>query len=287
MLKPTVYLSRDGSGTKSLILIRFEYSRELAGIVRELGGRWRPDKKAWSVAWSKEKIAEIHRYPLLISDGLLFLTTYNTLGTNNRVKIFQLITILFLINFSAKSQERLNDNSTIKTVFNEIEIKDLETILNFFDNKICETENINKSNILECYSSFFERMAKSENAGSIEFRIPFNEQENIYKLINQTTFDEIWIFGKNWKRETNQTFKYLSYNLNGKYVKFLEKLGIENKVIKTYIESLYAAGDISPSMFANVLMGYKNYDITNSQIRLMIAIHYLTLNDQNNRTDKY
>lgn len=61
MLKPTVYLSRDGSGTKSLILIRFEYSRELAGIVRELGGRWRPDKKAWGVAWSKEKIAEIHR----------------------------------------------------------------------------------------------------------------------------------------------------------------------------------------------------------------------------------
>lgn len=203
------------------------------------------------------------------------------------MKIFQLITILFLINFSAKSQERLNDNSTIKTVFNEIEIQDLETILIFFDNKICETENIDKSNILDCYLSFFERMAKSENAGIIEFRIPFNEQENIYKSINQTTFDEIWTFGKNWKRETNQAFKYLTYNLKGKYAKYLEKLGIENRIIKTYIESLYAAGDISPSIFANVLMGYKNYDITNSQIRLMIAIHYLTLNDQNNRTEKY
>jgi hypothetical protein len=203
------------------------------------------------------------------------------------MKIFQLYVLLFLINFSVKSQEKLNDNSTIKTVFNDIEIQDLETILEFFDSKICETENIDESNISDCYQSFFERMAQYEKTGIIEFRIPFEDQENIYEIINQTTFNEIWTFGKSWKRESDQAFKYLSYNLNGKYVEYLEELGNENKIIKNYIETLYGAGDISPIMFANVLMGYKNYDITDIQIRLMIAIHYMTLNDQEERNEKY
>lgn len=203
------------------------------------------------------------------------------------MKILQLLIILLLINHSVKSQEKLGENITIKSVFNESEIQDLETILVFFDNKICETENINKSNISECYRSFFERMAESEKTGIIEFRVPFEEQRNIYKKINQSTFDEIWIFGKSWKRKTNQTFRFLSYNLNGKYVEYLEELGNENKIIKNYIDTLLAAGDISPIMFANVLMGYKNYDIADIRIRLMIAIHYMTLNDQEERNEKY
>ena len=203
------------------------------------------------------------------------------------MKILQLLIIFLLINFSVNSQEKLGGNITIKSVFNESEIQDLETILVFFDNKICETENINKSNISECYRSFFERMAEFEKTGIIEFRVPFEEQRNIYKIINQSTFDEIWIFGKSWKPKTNQTFKSISYNLSGKYVEYLEELGKENKIIKNYIDTLLAAGDISPIMFANVLMGYKNYDITDIRVRLMIAIHYMTLNDQNERNEKY
>lgn len=221
------------------------------------------------------------------SRTLPLLILHKPLGTNSRMKTFQIFIIFFLINFSVKSQEKLGENLTIKSVFNKIEIQDLALILDFFDNGVCKTENIDKSNISDCYQSFFERMAESEKTGIIEFRISFNEQKLIYKKISQSTFNEIWTFGKSWKRESSQKFKYLSYNLNGKYAEYLEELGNENKIIKNYIDTLLAAGDISPIMFANVLMGYKNYDITDIRIRLMIAIHYMTLNDQEERNEKY
>ena len=60
------------------------------------------------------------------------------------MKILQLFILLFLINFSVKSQERLNENLTINTIFNKSEIQDLETILDFFNEQICSSKSLTK-----------------------------------------------------------------------------------------------------------------------------------------------
>jgi hypothetical protein len=208
-------------------------------------------------------------------------------------KYFQLIVLFILIGFSSASQENLKSNSTITTVFNESEIEDLTRILNFFEEHICSTQHVEISKLADCYQSFFERMEEAVETGDIELKIPFEEQLNLYKQINESTFNEIWVLGKTMRfnssdpLEYSDTLKYLSIKYDGKYVKFLEELAIENNVLNFYHFSFKANGGISPSMIASLLTNYDIYNINDLRVRLVVAIHYLTMNDQFERNEKY
>jgi hypothetical protein len=70
-------------------------------------------------------------------------------------------------------------------------------------------------------------------------------------------------------------------------LEFLKTFGEEDSVINNYYNSLDIAGDISPTMFADLAINYKNYNLKDPKIRLIIAIHYLTLNDKYERKEKY
>ncbi|MBK8627678.1 MAG: hypothetical protein IPN86_19590 [Saprospiraceae bacterium] len=84
---------------------------------------------------------------------------------------------------------------------------------------------------------------------------------------------------------SNETFpdSIQSIHINkGKYLDYLEKeISQINPKTKLYIEKFSMAGDISPSIFADVVKNYGEYDIEDERIRLLIAIHYLTINHRN------
>lgn len=202
-------------------------------------------------------------------------------------RIYQIIALIVLIGCSTTSQEDLKSNSTITTVFNESEIRDLTKILEFFNEQICATQQVDIIKLSDCYQSFFKRMAEAEKTGNIEIKIPFEEQQNLYNQINESTFNEIWNFGKSWNRNSPDTLKYIRFRYNGKYVKFLKELSNDDKIIKNYHDSFEAAGDISPSMIAGLLMNYDYYNINDLRVRLVVAVHYLTMNDQYERKEKY
>ncbi len=180
-------------------------------------------------------------------------------------------------------------NPTINSIFNKTESQDLQRILDFFENSICINENIKKENINECYKKFFERIkGESEKDGNIYLKISFNEQQRVYEQINNSTFGEIWKFEKNLPQNSSaDTLKYITYKYESKYINYLKELGKTYKVIESYKESFLNAGDMSPIMFANVIMGYENYNTEDIRIKLFIAIHYLTLNDQNERKEEH
>lgn len=205
------------------------------------------------------------------------------------MKISYLILLIFnltLISCSSK-RDKLGNNPSIQSIFNEKEINDLEKILDFFENQISEIENRPIENLQNCYESFFIRLEKAEKTGFIEIKIPFGKQLNLYNEIDTSTFNQIWCFHRSWKCGSSDTLKSISINLNGKYVVFLESLGKEYSIIKRYDEMLRGCGDISGGMVASLLMLHKKYDTTDIRIRLFIAIHYLTLNDQFERNEKY
>jgi hypothetical protein len=206
---------------------------------------------------------------------------------NKMKKYFQLVVVFILIGISSTSQENLKSDSTITTVFNETEIKDLTKILNFFEEHICATQHVALSNIAGCYQSFFERMQKADETGVVEIKIPFVEQQNLYKQINESTFNEVWNFGKSWKYSSTDTLNTISLKYESKYIKFLEELGNGDNTIRVYYISFKNEGSISPSMFFGLLLNYDNYIINDIRVRLVIAIHYLTLNDKYERNDKY
>lgn len=203
------------------------------------------------------------------------------------MRTFQIFFLFFLISCSNNNKEKLKSDSIITSVFDKTEIRDLQTILDFFDNEIC------KNGILEenkCYQAFLERIKSEfiETNGTINLEIPFEEQHEMYKKINISTFNEIWMFGKLFPSGSyTDTLKSIFINHSGKYAKFLKEVGKKDSIINIYQDQLYASGDISPQLFSNVLMNYQNYNINDKKVRLVIAIHYLTLNDENLRIEKY
>lgn len=202
-------------------------------------------------------------------------------------KTYYIFLLLLLIGCKSADQQRLDSNQAITKVFDESEIKDLEKILHFFNKQICETQKIDNADICECYQRFFKRMEEQKKTGEFETKISFQEQENMYRQINESTFNQIWTFAESWHQGNPAPLKEIVFNYNGKYLKYLEESGRKNDIIRNYYESYTSVGDISPTMVGSILMEYKKYDISDVGIQLFIAIHYLTLNDQSKRNDIY
>ncbi len=201
------------------------------------------------------------------------------------MKHLLLFLFIFGLTHCAIGQNRLADNKTIKKTFSETEIQDLQLIFNFFNESICL--NLEPLALTSCYKDFFKKMENWEQTGNFELNISFNKQLKMYSQISESTFQEIWTFGKSIYRESPQdTFRTVSINLNGKYLIFLKKTGRKDEVINQYYESIFAAGDLTPSLITGLLVNHRYYNIEDIRIKLIVAIHYLTLNDQFNRNEK-
>jgi len=201
-----------------------------------------------------------------------------------------ILQILILLTFTSNcfaTNKDLESNSTIHKIFNKHEIQDLETIINFFENQICQGQNTDTINRQDCYEGFFNHMVQCEKTGEIILNISFEQQKKMYDQIRKKTFNEIW--GLGWKTWNNNGEKLKLYGLKtkGKYAEFLHELGLDYLIIDHYYNTFIMAGDIAPSMVANIIMRHEELDTSDIRIRLMLAIHYLTMNDLYERNEKY
>ncbi|MBC8489660.1 MAG: hypothetical protein H8D45_26880 [Bacteroidetes bacterium] len=198
-------------------------------------------------------------------------------------KLYQIIALIILIGCSGSNQENLQSNSTIIKIFNKSEIRDLTRILEFFNKQICTNQQLGKKNFNDCYLSFFERMSEVEKIGSIKIKISFDEQKKMYAQLSDSTFNQIWTFGKVVNRLSNDTLQQIEIKYDCKYVDFLNQLGKDYNVINKYYENFRSIGDIGPSMVADLLINHDSYNFKDIRVKLFVAIHYLTLNDQYER----
>jgi len=183
----------------------------------------------------------------------------------------------------------LKSNKTISETFNESEINDLQIIFDFFNGQICDSNKLDYNSLNECYEKYCSKIREQQKTEN-EFnpKVDFEQQLGMYKQIDKSTFKEIWYFQQSWpRREQKDTLKHISLIPKRKYIDFLEKCGKENKAINYYSNTFKAAGDISPTMNASLIMQYELYDISDLRTKLIIAIHYLTLNDQFYRKEIY
>ena len=180
----------------------------------------------------------------------------------------------------------MNSDALIKKTFNKSEIKDLQKIFDFFNSEICAS-NYEKLN--ECYLHYCLGIkSQIEKTTDFNTNLNYKKQENLYSKIHNNTFKEIWNYQKSLPiNERKDTLKFLGLNYEGKYRKFLNEYGKENKEIESYAESFNVSAGLSPSMIAELSFNYESFNIYEMKTKLIIAIHYLTLNDQNWRNEKY
>jgi len=189
---------------------------------------------------------------------------------------------------STSESTDLKSNKTISETFNESEIKDLQIIFDFFNNQICNSKKLNNESLNECYEIYCYEIREQRKTGfNFNSKIDFEKQLEMYKRIDKSTFKEIWYFQNRKDINSLDNYKYLEYSYLGKYKSFLKNYGQENKAIHNFYEGIEFEGGINPSTLGGLDIHYENFDISDIRTKLVIAIQYLTFNDQLERIEKY
>ena len=179
-------------------------------------------------------------------------------------------------NVENSRQKSLGESKSLNQVFNKKEISDLYKILTFFDNQIMNS--FKSESLIESYNMFNAKDLEFEKDGLIFGNIPFSKQKYIYHSIDKSTFNEVWRLGKSIEGNGKE-LSIVFINPNGKYANYLQLLGAKNNFIKNYSKVIEETGDIPPTLLYSITHNYKDLNISDENIRLVIAIHYLTLND--------
>ena len=204
------------------------------------------------------------------------------------IKLTLFLTLSILFSCQNGKTNKLKSNQ----VFTESETVELISLLDKFDKEICRMESKSKDNFLDCYNSFFERILKEAETGNIKIGITRKNQQEIIESLNPNLRNEFWGYGKGVmnrripNKNSNEAFPDTIksiYLTKGKYFKYLEKeISQISPKTKLYFERLSKVMDISsPSIVADIIKNYDEYEIADDRIRFLIAIHYLTMNYEN------
>ena len=193
--------------------------------------------------------------------------------------LLSLTSLIFLVFYSCKTEystTELNANFTAE------QISDLTEIREFFINQVCE------SDFKSCYKETNHDSLQALGIG-LWNKINFGEQKTLYDRIAKSTFKEIWIICKSVNHKTDEEKKSICANAIGKYQKYLSDIGKQNPMIAKYAERINAYGDFPSLEFQpyNILNNPKNFNLDDPNIQLILAIHYLSLNDQDKRNENW
>ena len=196
-------------------------------------------------------------------------------------KFISLASIFLLAPFLMACQQAYSD-SELQANFSEKEIKDLTKIRSFFIDQLCG------SDFKTCYEKIDHDYLEASGTGIWE-NIDFTAQKKLYENISKSTFESIWMYCKAKNYKTNEEKKALCANAIGRYNNYLFDLGKQNPKIKEYADWVNASGDFSLLQLSySRISGHKKYfDLNDPNIQLILAIHYLSLNDNFKRNEKW
>ena len=187
------------------------------------------------------------------------------------------ICLIFLLTSGAQS---LDQDSILTKYYDAKEIQQMQTVLHFFDTYVIENCQDSKDTSV-CYQQYFDRLSASD---SLDIEIPFEEQRTLYlKKITPALFHDIWVYSPGQRRMKDGSLQYynaIDYNPSGKYRAFLEDVAKAEPYFKKYVEPITTAGDLSPSLYRGFAFDPNGLDFNDERHRLILAIHFLTVNDR-------
>lgn len=197
-----------------------------------------------------------------------------------KILLIVMIFSIFQLNTSCKTQYSTKE---LRNNFSSQQINDLEKIVEFYKKQICLNESLN---FKVCYKKLPHEYM--EAVGSpVWSNINFERQKELYGQISQSTFDEIWDL--TYATYTDgSVLKAISSKYNGGYQKYLKDLGKRNDAIKEYAKEVIAAGDYAPAYlhYSNIIKLKRYFDLNDPNVQLIMAIHFLSLNDDLKRGGK-
>ena len=196
-----------------------------------------------------------------------------------------LIVIIFIFQFSCKS-DQIN-KLRINTTFSAKETDQIIEMLHRFDSEICINEQKEIDVIEDCYASFFKRIKKETDYGKLDIGISEVQQDFIISALDKSLRKEFWAEGigvlnrvinaTSPPKTYHDTIKVISIG-KGMFLDFLKNdVSAVSSKVKDYYERYLNMG-VTPTIEADIITNYEEYDISDERIRLFIAVHYLTKN---------
>jgi len=169
----------------------------------------------------------------------------------------------------------------LKNNFSNEQITDLNRITEFFKKSVCEN-----SEFQDCYEKTKHDSLQASGVG-IWTKIDFNEQIKLYDRISKSTFNEIWMYCESTYYPSKIKAKSLCAVSTGKYQKYLTDLGKTNPRIAKYADRIQVSGDFNSLdiQYQEVLNNKETFDLKDPNIQLILAIHYISINDQVKRNE--
>jgi hypothetical protein len=208
--------------------------------------------------------------------------------------IFFPILVLAIINISCQDSFTVKNDENIQNLFDEKEISDINSIVEFVDNKMLSKSN--EKNIDLAYHTYFESLSKTIKEDS---RIPsaFDEKEkySFLESLDKNTFNDFFrirtqltnVRYKDTILTNIDNVKLLEINLSGKFMKYMEKTGETDDFYKKLHESIEIAGDLSPSFATWFPVNHKDFDFNIVKNRLWAAVYLLRMEGHINDKIEY
>ncbi len=171
--------------------------------------------------------------------------------------------MLFITFLSCSKEQKLEN---LNGIFSETEFQELNFLLQDFDNILIDESQTYSTKI--AYWEFSQRVVENNSVPIINGIDSLGQSVLKYKV-----FDKIW-----WKYKDSE-LNTVKYNFADKsnYLEYLKLVGKKSDFINDYAERLESANDLVPSVVAGFARNIKKTDLENENIRLIFAIHYLTL----------
>lgn len=205
------------------------------------------------------------------------------------MKIVTLLIFITVVSFELCNGQELENDPLIREYFGKEEVQKLEKIVGFFDQHVKQTCATDQS-LSACYNQYLENLTQVNVFANqtLTIGISIETQSKFLESLDNKYLNNIWWYGpeeKHLEKDSIHRKKELQYNSEGSYVGFLKALAQEDDKFAPYIDTYGLAGSISPSMVSYFLKNYKMFNISSERDRLILAIHYLTVNSSEKDKD--
>ncbi len=170
--------------------------------------------------------------------------------------------------------------------FSDTEIKDLNTITNFFQRELCGI--VDKTKFGNCLKLSLPDLADWKQT-YVQEKIGWRKQKKLYSKISYSTFHKIWTLCKTWRTiEPKYEYESICFSQNENFMGFLKKVGQSNPYLEGYAEKLENVGSFESGKFLvwNIIEYPQNWNLEDRNVQIVLAIHFLTQNDKQKRDKK-
>lgn len=186
----------------------------------------------------------------------------------------------------------LTSDKSLTQVFNETEIKGLESMIRYVDNLVLN--KVKKTDTNEAYHLFFENSAQTR-----EYNVPFDESLKYEFLasLDSIQFAAVWTFDQHVEMISTgdtvyrnlENIKMLHIKSRSKYMDYLEEIGKEDPFFKKLCEDFTHIGNVSAGTYGILFIErLTNFDFNIPKNRVWATIDLLRKEDPiEKKLDRY